>query len=152
MACFKPLTAYRGREKHGSGKPKIVFSHHLSQTGVELLLPCGRCIGCRLERSRMWALRCVHEAQLHSENSFITLTYNDDHIPRDGSLNKKHFQDFMKRLRKSIAPKKVRFYHCGEYGPKLLRPHYHAILFGHQFDDLELHSHRKGVRLYRPRS
>lgn len=97
----------------------------------------------------MWALRCVHEAQSHKENSFITLTYNDEFIPSDGSLDKRHFQLFMKKLREELSPKRIRFYHCGEYGPKLARPHYHAILFGHQFTDLKLHSDRKGTRLYR---
>lgn len=80
-------------------------------------------------------MRCVHESSLYEENSFITLTYNPDNVPKNGSLNLKDFQDFMKRLRKSIEPKKLRFFHCGEYGEKYNRPHYHAILFGHDFAD-----------------
>lgn len=66
---------------------------------------------------------------------FLTLTYDEEHLPKDRSLNKKHFQDFMKRYRASISPKKIKFYHCGEYGENYSRPHYHAIIFGDWFDD-----------------
>lgn len=98
-------------------------------------VPCGQCLGCRLDYSQSWAIRCLHEASQHDSNSFITLTYDDAHLPGDGSLNKKHFQDFMKRLRFEISPTKLRFYHCGEYGEKLARPHYHALIFGYNFPD-----------------
>lgn len=98
-------------------------------------LPCGQCIGCRLERSRQWAMRCVHEASMHENNCFITLTYNPENCPPDGGLIKRDFQLFMKRLRRSQPGKKIRFYHCGEYGDRNNRPHYHAIIFGHNFDD-----------------
>lgn len=75
---------------------------------------------------------------MHPENSFITLTYNDEHVPTDYSVKLDHFQKFMKRLRKSVEPKKVRFFACGEYGDQNLRPHYHALIFNHQFSDLKL--------------
>lgn len=65
--------------------------------------------------------------------SFITLTYNDEHLPLDGSLNVKHWQTFAKRLRHRLGP--FRFLHCGEYGPATNRPHYHACLFGIDFHD-----------------
>jgi len=87
----------------------------------------------------MWAIRCVHEAQSHELNCFVTLTYADDKIPPGGTLVKKHFQDFMKRLRK-LHKLPVRYFHCGEYGETTLRPHYHAILFGIDFADKKLHS------------
>lgn len=90
---------------------------------------------CRIARGRAWAIRCVHESQKHLQNAFITLTYAPEHLPYGGTLVKKDFQDFMKRLRKSIAPKKISFFHCGEYGENLSRPHYHALLFGHDFQD-----------------
>jgi hypothetical protein len=89
-----------------------------------------------MTRSRQWAARIGHEASLHEENSFVTLTYNDDHLPDDYSVSVRELQLFLKRLRKSIEPKRVRFYACGEYGEKTLRPHYHLILFGYQFPDL----------------
>ena len=80
-------------------------------------------------------MRCVHEASMHEDNCFITLTYNPENLPPDGGLRKSDFQKFIKRLRKAIHPNKVRYYHCGEYGDNTNRPHYHAILFGHNFDD-----------------
>jgi len=97
-------------------------------------IPCGQCIGCRLEKSRQWALRCSHEATLHQNNCFITLTYNDANLPDNNSLSLNHFQLFMKRLRKKYGSN-IRFYHCGEYGDLNQRPHYHALLFNHDFND-----------------
>ena len=85
-----------------------------------------------------WAVRCMHEASMHMFNSFVTLTYDDDHLPEYNSLNYKHFQDFMKRLRKSHNG--VRFYMCGEYGEDFSRPHYHALLFNCFFPDRKKHS------------
>lgn len=90
-------------------------------------------------------MRCVHESQLHAENCFITLTYNDQHLPENGSLVKSDFQKFLKRLRISKGP--LRYFHCGEYGKETQRPHYHAILFGMDFADRKLHSVRDGIRL-----
>lgn len=113
----------------------------------EVKLPCGRCIGCRLERSRQWAIRCVHEASLYERNCFITLTFAPEHLPKSGSLDKRDFQLFMKRLRKRFGSG-VRYFHCGEYGEKMGRPHYHACLFNFDFADRELWSVRDGVRLF----
>ena len=130
MACYSPLSAYR--LANGS----VVFAER-GDVVSSLTLPCGQCIGCRLERSRQWAVRCMHEASLHDTNCFITLTYSSDHLPSDNSLNYRHFQLFMKRLRK-YAKVPVRFYMCGEYGELGERPHYHACLFGYSFSDLQL--------------
>lgn len=90
-------------------------------------------MGCRLSRSCEWAARLLHEKRFHTETSFITLTYDKEHLPKDGSLQLDHFQKFMKKLRKELHPKKIRFFHAGEYGEKKGRPHYHAIIFGHDF-------------------
>lgn len=109
---------------------------------------CGQCLGCRLDHSRMWAIRIVHEAATHDRNSFVTLTYDDDHVPRDGSLRKKDYTDFMKRLRKKCEPVRVRYYQCGEYGEKLGRPHHHACLFGLNFEDQEFLGEQNGHKLY----
>lgn len=146
MPCYSPLHAFKAKA-NDSSKISITFSRPSSWKGDRLDLPCGQCIGCRLERSRQWAVRCMHEASLHEQNSFITLTYDDEHLPKDWSLQKSHFQNFMKRLRKSISHR-VRYYHCGEYGDLNARPHYHALLFGHDFSDKRLHSERKEVRLF----
>ncbi len=137
MACFKPLKGYR----HPSGK--ITFNRSES-TGTLAEVPCGQCIGCRLDHANQWAIRCMHEAQIAETNSFITLTYDDTHVPRDGSLNKAHFQKFMKRFRKEISPQKIRYFHCGEYGDDYSRPHYHALIFGYDFPDKQKWSQSHG--------
>lgn len=91
----------------------------------------------------------MHEASLHEENSFLTLTYTDNNLPDDHSLNHEHFQKFMKRLRKRTG-KKIAYYMCGEYGDNTSRPHYHACLFGEDFrSDRDLYSRSNGNNLYR---
>jgi len=133
MACYRPLRAWRAKKDLS----KIVFTPSSGNHNHALQLPCGQCIGCRLERSRQWAIRLVHEAQLHEKASFLTLTYDPHSLPEGGTLVKAHFQDFMKRLRAKLdydSPgQKVRFFHCGEYGEKGSRPHYHCALFGEDF-------------------
>lgn len=140
MVCYHPLTAYR------TAGGEIIFNAQKPCIVEKLSLPCGQCVGCRLERSRQWAIRCVHEATLHKENSFITLTYNDENLPERSQLVLKHWQNFAKRLRKSSGP--FRFYHCGEYGETTGRPHYHACLFGLDFPDKQLWKMNNGVPLY----
>ncbi len=141
MPCYSPLKGFVGEGG------KLVFKHH-EKRGGKMEVACGQCLGCRLDKSRDWAARMVHESTLHEENSFITLTYDDKHLPKDGSLNKKHFQKFVKRLRQKIAPKRVRYYQCGEYGDELGRPHYHACLFGLDFEDKEWIGKGKNYILY----
>lgn len=97
------------------------------------MVPCGSCVGCRAARAADWALRCVHEAQVHERNSFITLTYAK--VPSGGGLVIEDLQRFFKRLRKRLEPARVRYFACGEYGEENERPHYHACVFGHGFDD-----------------
>ncbi len=115
----------------------------------------------------MWAIRIAHEASLHDTtngNSFITLTYNDQHLPKNWSLNIEHFQKFMKRLRKSKSGQKIKYYHCGEYGNKCAhginlskqkcplcttgRPHYHAILLNCSFNDTEHYATQQSTPRY----
>lgn len=120
-------------------------------------LPCGRCLGCQLKRASDWSLRCMHEAKYYEKSSFLTLTYDSEHLPfmlDDGSivrgrqnapsgalptLYKKDFQDFMKRLRITLKRKynitDIRFFMGAEYGDLKGRPHYHVILFGYDFPD-----------------
>jgi len=100
-------------------------------------LPCKQCITCKLERKRQWAVRITHESQMHDQNCFITLTYSDDHLPDDGSLDVTHWQLFAKTFRNQIG--KFRYYHCGEYGDLTRRPHYHAAIFGHDFAETRRH-------------
>ena len=148
MTCYKPRHGWRSREVEPSGKRKIVFNPSLGYPDLPVTIACRQCIGCRLEKSRQWATRCSHEASQNIANSFITLTYNDKHLPPSGSLNLRHFQLFMKRLRKHYTPKSIRFFHSGEYGSEKRRPHYHALLFGHNFEDRRLHQERKHGSLY----
>lgn len=134
MACFHPVKGYRSKFVNPTGKRSIVFNPTMGFMDLPVTVPCGRCIGCRLERSRTWAVRCTHEASLYEKNCFITLTYNEENLPQSGTLVVKDFQDFMKRLRKKYGAG-IRFFHCGEYGEQLKRPHYHACLFNHDFPD-----------------
>lgn len=112
----------------------MVFSLEKGIPGTEIELPCGQCAGCRLDYARQWAVRCCHEAQLHQDNCFLTLTYRD--IPNDASLQPADMRNFLKRLRKHLEPKKIRFFQCGEYGEQNARPHHHCLLFGHAFNDM----------------
>lgn len=177
MACYHPLKAFKVG-LHPSGKPKYKICSYETTYLVKnkigdwvpcyepiitdkinpiirdyVEIPCGKCIGCLLKRSREWADRCMMEASYHEHNSFITLTYNDEHLPEKReiinsltgeisespyrSLQKEDFQKFMKRLRKAIHPLKIRYFACGEYGDfeNTGRPHYHAIIFGYDFPD-----------------
>lgn len=127
MACYRPIKGYRRPDG------AVAFSGRGDLALCEV--PCGSCVGCRLERSRQWAIRCMHESRMHDSSSFVTLTYDDVRIPEGGTLRYADYQLFMKRLRKEFSDKTVRFYMCGEYGEQTMRPHYHALLFGVDFAD-----------------
>lgn len=97
---------------------------------LRVTVACGRCIGCRLDKARDLATRSVHEAKLHDDNCFLTLTYDTEHLPPGGTLVPRHHQLFMKRLRSHLR-KPVRYVHVGEYGDSSGRAHYHDLLFGY---------------------
>lgn len=173
MVCYSPLHAFRnGLNKSGKVSYKItsnkVNSVYYDSTidhwyysedknrysnNDYIDVPCGCCIGCRLDYSKQWALRCSLESLYHERTMFITLTYDDDHVPRSCftdslsgeikeilTLKPDDWTRFMKRLRryyKRDFGKELRFYACGEYGSTTLRPHYHAIVFGLDLDDLK---------------
>jgi len=126
----------------------IVFNRNGGFVDLPLKVSCGQCSGCRLERSRQWAVRCVHESKMHKQNCFLTLTYDDEHLPATRSLDVKDWQNFAKKLRRQVGP--FRFFHCGEYGDENGRPHYHAAVFGLDFhEDRKLYKTTKtGDRLY----
>lgn len=127
MPCADPIPAYRP----GIGGPLKFQQPKDGRAYTPIHIPCGYCILCREEQARQWAVRITHEAQAHKENSFVTLTYSDEHLPEHRSLNYEHLQKFWKRLRKSLGT--LRYYAVGEYGDKSLRPHYHAVIFGQAF-------------------
>lgn len=147
MTCYKPITFYRSRSgiNPETGKWPLVYNLRDGYIDKKVEVPCGRCIGCRIDRSRTWAVRCMHESVMHKENCYVTLTYNDENLPKDGSLKKKHLQNFWKRLRKNYQ---LRYYACGEYGDETYRPHYHAIIFGMDFKDKRLYKHDRGNNLF----
>lgn len=141
MTCFHTIRAW----KLDDGSMTFVRPKNYNSQVQELQIPCGKCIGCALDKSSDWACRCWCEMQQWENNCFITLTYNNENLPEGGYLVKKDLQDFMKRLRyyhKGIQEwtnpqtgKKeypIRFLACGEYGPgenSTHRPHYHILIF-----------------------
>lgn len=150
MTCLHPLLARRCLSPNKNGKYELadfvdyrkyiasandyvrsVTRQSLADNSM-VVLPCGQCLGCRLDKANDWAIRCVHEAKLHLHNCFITLTYNDDCLPADLSLHRQHLQLFFKRLRRYLEyhdNSKIRFLCCGEYGDLNRRPHYHILCF-----------------------
>lgn len=165
MACYHPLKAYPIGKNLETGKTKYAISKLLPGDNTEgyTIIPCGQCIGCRIDYSRQWADRCMLEAKEHDSNYFLTLTYDDDHLDsiRSGytekesgeykeilSLNKRDLQLFHKRLRKKLDADQrppIRFFACGEYGSpeNTMRPHFHEICFGLVLDDLKLYKYNK---------
>lgn len=153
MPCYHPLHGYYSKALNPTGKRSIVFKLSRAISAERVSVSCGKCIGCKLESSRQTAVRGTHEVQMHEDNSFLTLTYAPEHLPPNGTLVKKHHQDFLKRVRKkyvryAIDPETlegwpinpIRYLHCGEYGEKHRRPHYHTILFGLRFMDQQPYS------------
>lgn len=149
MPCYHPIRAYRSKSgRNENGKWPIVFNLREGYLDMPVDIPCGQCIGCRLERSRQWAIRCMHEASLYNDNCFLTLTYNDDNLPANGSLVKRDLTLFFKRLRKRYG-KGIRYYACGEYGELYNRPHFHVCLFNKDFKDKYFWIRNHGYNLYR---
>lgn len=134
VPCYHPLRAYQRK----AGAPLFFGNAYPTPGGRYVPVKCGRCIGCRLEESRQTAVRCVHEAQMHDVNCFLTLTYRDDNLPMGLVLVHRHFELFLKclreRLRRDSRPP-IRYLMCGEYGDINSRPHYHCLLFGFYPDD-----------------
>lgn len=168
MTCHHPISAYQSLFLKSNGLTKIKFTLSKSDRHLykSIKLSCNQCSGCRLRRATDWAIRCVHEASLYGdENCFITLTFDDKHLPENLSLDHRDFQLFMKRLRRKCArgfyvdvgessvffqrKKGIRDYHAGEYGSLLGRPHHHAIIFNFDFPDKVFFRIHQGNKLYR---
>lgn len=134
-----------------------IYDDVKAKTGINYTnsveIPCGKCIACRLRRSREWADRCMLELPYHKHSYFVTLTYDELHCPyvvqednghmvENLTLNKEDLQKFFKRLRIQYKRRgydnHLKYYACGEYGSNTSRPHYHAIIFGLELDDLEI--------------
>lgn len=129
MACNRPLRGYVSR----SGG--ITSKRTLAAFPVKLMtVPCGKCLGCQIDYSRDWAVRCAHEARSHVTNCIVTLTYSKRNLPPNGELLKVDLQQFFKRLREV---KSFRYFAVGEYGAggPGYHPHFHVVLFGCDFED-----------------
>lgn len=136
MPCYHPIRGWL-RAPGENGRRPVAFSPDGFLNPDDTIgIPCGQCVGCKLERKRQWAVRIMHETLFHPFNYFLTLTLEDY---REVSLWKPHFQGFMKNLRSSLPGHKFKYFMCGEYGEKLQRPHYHAVLMGdYRIPDEEL--------------
>ena len=104
----------------------MVCQHPINLGGQTF--PCGRCVACKIQRTSQWTLRLMHELDYHNTSSFVTLTYDEAHVPDE--LKPKHLQDFFKRLRSHNVDRRIKYYACGEYGETFGRPHYHIIMYG----------------------
>lgn len=137
MACFHPLTAWP--PPPGPDR-RLVWSSNKSYVGAApLKLPCGQCRGCRLSKARAWGVRIGHEASMHEANSFLTLTFANEHYPDTGSVSVGDMQRFNKALRNEHRDLRLRFFNCGEYGDRKGRAHYHILVFGYDFPDRVLY-------------
>lgn len=166
MVCYHPLTCIYPSVPREDGKRPLLFKPTQGMlvekdspiirdlidyeviNGFKIKVPCGKCIGCRLDYSRHWALRSMHEAKMHDKNCFVTLTFNDDHIPDDRSVHKEYIRSWLKRFRKKYG-EGIRYMLCGEYGEKYQRPHYHILFYGFDFPDKYVYSERRGNIYYR---
>lgn len=158
MSCTSPKMAYEtGYVWPKSGKKKLGFNPAKSIDGIAIPLPCGNCQSCRLAKAKHWAFRCVCETQMHQQSHLLTLTYSPEHLPRDLSLDKSHWQKFIRAVRDKYRDTnpRIRFFMCGEYGDAvyennyIARPHYHALIFNFDFPDKEyLYTHRSGDKIF----
>lgn len=123
MRCTSPRTV----GYLSDGQTLSWSSKNYSKEYATFQLPCGKCISCRLQYAREWAIRCVHEAQMHSDNCFITLTYSDENL-KSPKLHYPDFQYFMRKVRK-LKNEPIGMFVTGEYGEQTKRPHWHAIIF-----------------------
>lgn len=146
MPCYAPLAAYRSKDR----KSGLEWSRRHAQPDSDLRIPCGMCIGCRIDKVQDWAIRINHEAKLNQSSTFATLTYDDEHLPPNGTLRPEDMTNFLKRLRHAVRPNKIRYYQVGEYGGTTKRPHHHVILFGWHFPDrVEWSKTRDGLPVFK---
>lgn len=132
MSCYHPVTVFPGKPPGGG----FVYDASKSYVGsVPKSISCSSCIGCRLDHSNEWMLRISHEAQSHEDCCIATLTYEDEHLPDGHNVSSEVVSKFVRRLRKKLGVRSIRYFACGEYGDLNHRPHYHIILFGYSFPD-----------------
>lgn len=152
MACHGPLPGWLHRDKTARKLRAVTFRKEDALIDRPINIPCGKCLGCRIDKAQQWALRCSHEAQCWPSNLFVTLTYDDYNLPHNEhgpTLRPRDFVLFMKRLRKTRPSDTIRFFQCGEYGTTTLRPHHHALLFNLAFPDRQRCRKSGNYHLYR---
>lgn len=171
MTCFHPIKVWKQTKADLTLSANLYYKYKKVsfkpvKNREEIEIPCGRCLGCKLDHAAMWATRCTIEAKQWQKNCFVTLTYNNPNLPltEEGyaTLVKKDIQDFLKRLRyyekgeeqwehplNGKIENPIRYFCCGEYGPKGGRPHYHLALFNYCPKDLKLYKLNKhGDNIY----
>ncbi len=127
MPCYHPIEV--------NVKRKSLYA--IRKINDHQIVPCGRCIGCRAEQGRQWAVRMIHEARMHESSVFVTLTYDQKRLPKNAELRPKDLSGFIKGLRQA-QDRRITFFGCGEYGEISQRPHYHSVLFGVDFLDRDI--------------
>lgn len=115
-------------------KPNVIYPHRSidwidQNEEYPVSVPCGKCVPCLINKRTDWSFRLEQEYKYSKSALFVTLTYDMKHQPSDGSLDKRHLQLYLKRLRKLDGSNKIRYYAVGEYGGETGRPHYHLLLF-----------------------
>lgn len=145
MSCFRPIRVW---QRIGGGKVIWDCDKESAECGAEIHIPCGKCIGCLLDRCNDHATRCWCETQTNeNECCFITLTYNNENVPNYITIE--HQQKFWKRLRYYYPDAKIKYFGCGEYGPKTFRPHWHFCIWGYKPKDLKFYKYNhNGDKLY----
>lgn len=140
MYCHHPLELHAAPGLTEAGKRAYTFDLRDSLDPdrridtLHIQVPCGQCIACRVRKAQEWSARLWLEwKSTDSPSCFLTLTYDDDHLPSDRSLHVEDYQLFLKRLRRALEPVKIRYYCAGEYGSQLERPHFHLLIFGTDF-------------------
>lgn len=192
MTCYHPLLRYETYEKYRCQDGHLAYKARVEKPDPKYkeqyediedfaksmqphyrrvqVIPCGKCIGCRLEYSKEWATKGICEAEMHKENCFLTITYDDEHLPEaddmigeygeeicknpNGTLKPADMVNFNKKIRERYQRKHnirgIRVMYCGEYGEKYNRPHYHAIYFGLPLYDMKFHAYNENHEaLYR---
>lgn len=159
MSCFYPKLAFQntvvkqrirwtGLPFYSDSWKNNTQSVPMSPEWKPIKTPCGGCLDCRLTKSREMAVRCVHEAEMNADKGsiFVTLTYNEESLPKNNTFDFTHPVKFMKRLRR-LYGKEIKSYGCAEYGEKGGRPHYHLLIFGLRPDDLYFWRNSRNPRL-----
>jgi hypothetical protein len=160
MPCDNPTYAILSPKVGGKHPRPYTITSHLGYTHLKevlkrpafagcrlILLSCNQCKGCKLSYASSWTTRLEYERQTFPEAMFVTLTYDDEHLPKDNSLAAEDVKLFLRRLRYQCKGVKavemptgkienpIRYYLVGEYGEQNGRPHYHAIIFNYWFED-----------------